>query len=179
MRVALTKLEYALLGLLAADDASGYALRKLFQDTPLGMYSDSPGSIYPALRRLETRRLIAARGAEGPRRLRVYTATARGRATLIRWLRSPLVIGDVTRGTEEVDLRLAFLSDHASPAVLRTFLQQYGAMLSAHARTLRAVRRTMGPHLSRSSHLALDLGITSIEARAAWCRRKARNVRRS
>ena len=47
----LTNLEHLLLGLLHQKPASGYALRKSFATTPLGHYSDSPASIYPALNR--------------------------------------------------------------------------------------------------------------------------------
>jgi len=62
-------LDYALLGLLNKRPAAGYALRRLFQTTPLGVYSDSPGSIYPALRRLHRLGLVAgAREREGRRR---------------------------------------------------------------------------------------------------------------
>ena len=51
--VTLSRLEGALLGLLHGEARSGYALRKVFQDTPMLHFSDSPGSIYPALKRLE------------------------------------------------------------------------------------------------------------------------------
>ena len=50
-----TALEYALLGLLHQQPQSGYDLRKVFETTALGNYSGSPGAIYPALRRLESR----------------------------------------------------------------------------------------------------------------------------
>ena len=42
----MTPLSYALLGLMQMEPRSGYALRKVFETTPLGGYSSSPGSIY-------------------------------------------------------------------------------------------------------------------------------------
>ena len=53
-------LEYAVLGLLADGAQSGYEVRRVFATTAMRMYSDSPGSIYPALQRLARRRLIRA-----------------------------------------------------------------------------------------------------------------------
>ena len=53
-----TTLEYALLGLVHAEPRSGYDLCKVFETTPMGHYSSSPGAIYPALKRLEGAGLV-------------------------------------------------------------------------------------------------------------------------
>ena len=57
-------LGYALLGLLQKP-SSGYDLRKVFSSTSMKTYSDSPGAIYPALRRLEHRGLVRGTIEEG------------------------------------------------------------------------------------------------------------------
>src|SRR5260370_3518580 len=54
-------LAYALLGLLRQQPRSGYDLRKIFANTPMGTFSDSPGAIYPALQRLEKHGLVSSR----------------------------------------------------------------------------------------------------------------------
>jgi DNA-binding PadR family transcriptional regulator len=46
-------LGYTLMGLLHQKALPGYELRKVFATTRLSSFSDSPGSIYPALARLE------------------------------------------------------------------------------------------------------------------------------
>ena len=46
-------LGHALLGLLHGSSLSGYDVRKIFTETPMGSFSNSPGAIYPALERLE------------------------------------------------------------------------------------------------------------------------------
>jgi DNA-binding PadR family transcriptional regulator len=56
-----TPLEYAVLGLLHQSEQSGYDLRKVFAATALGNYSSSPGTVYPALKRLEKRGLVGGR----------------------------------------------------------------------------------------------------------------------
>ena len=42
-----TSLEYALLGLIHMQPQSGYDLRKIFETTPMGHYSSSPGAMAP------------------------------------------------------------------------------------------------------------------------------------
>ncbi len=51
--VSLTPLRLAILGLVAMHPQSGYDLRKIFETTPMGNFSSSPGAIYPALKSLE------------------------------------------------------------------------------------------------------------------------------
>src|SRR5512147_2485967 len=84
----LTTLEYALLGLLQQTPQSGYDLRKVFETSPMGHYSSSPGAIYPALKRLRTRGLISAK-VDRARPLRpreVFQLRPAGRTALIQWL---------------------------------------------------------------------------------------------
>lgn len=170
-------LDYALLGLINKHPAAGYALRRIFQTTALGMYSDSPGSIYPALRRLHRLGLVIAAPERGGRRRRTYRITPRGRLTLRRWLEAPLTYREVAAGRGGAELRLAFLSDCITPARVRSFLSAYAGLLDRLHDELAESRRLMGAQLSLSSAIALDLGITFTRARAAWCRRAARRIR--
>ena len=52
----LSYLELAILGLARQKARSGYELRRVFATTPMGHFSDSPGAIYAAVRRLVDRR---------------------------------------------------------------------------------------------------------------------------
>ncbi len=176
MHSARPNLEYALLGLIAGKPSSGYDLRKIFQDTPMAVYSDSPGSIYPALRRLQSRGLVAAQRKPGVRRRRTLSITAAGRAELVRWLGKPLTLDEVARGTDGAELRLAFMSDHLGSEALSAFFTRFADLLEAHAESVTAVQKEIADHLSASGTLALELGIATITARAAWCRRAARRT---
>ena len=49
---SVSRLGYAILGLLKDRALSGYDVRQEFTSSPMGHYSDSPGAIYPALKRL-------------------------------------------------------------------------------------------------------------------------------
>jgi len=57
----MTSLELAIVGLVHVEPTTGYDLCKLFESTPMGHFSSSPGAVYPALRRLEKRGVIAGR----------------------------------------------------------------------------------------------------------------------
>ncbi|MBW8744866.1 MAG: PadR family transcriptional regulator [Sphingomonas sp.] len=108
----MTPLSYALLGLVQMQPRSGYALRKVFETTPLGGYSSSPGSIYPALKSLEKAGLLVTRASPGGRGKGLYHLTAEGGRLLEAWLAAP--IGDLG----EAMLRFAFLRDDDRDAIL-------------------------------------------------------------
>jgi DNA-binding PadR family transcriptional regulator len=101
-----TTLEHALLGLAAQQPRSGYDFKTLFESTALRQFSSSPGSIYPALKRLEGRGLLASRkepGA-GDRSRRIYEVTPKGKQALRSWLEHPATVGEL-----RLDLRLPLL----------------------------------------------------------------------
>src|SRR5215472_1259651 len=92
-------LGYALLGLLHQQALSGYDLRKIFASTPIGGFSDSPGAIYPALRRLQERGLVRGevQKSTGLRNRRVFRITPKGLASFKTWQTQPIVREDMIR----------------------------------------------------------------------------------
>src|SRR5438128_1223789 len=108
----MTPLSFALLGLVRQQPRSGYALRKVFETTPLGDYSSSPGSIYPALKSLENAGMVETRDARDARGKGSYHLTARGTAALKKWLDAPIT------DLGEAMLRFAFLGDDDQAAIL-------------------------------------------------------------
>jgi DNA-binding PadR family transcriptional regulator len=172
MNVDPSTLEAALLGLLMPAPASGYELRKVFKTTPLATYSDSPGAVYPALRRLEKRGYVTGGAAAGGRRRQAWQLTAAGRAWLRRWVAMPVTAADVARDASAVDLRLALVSN-VTPARLPAFLHEYADAVDAHLASLTAAAAELADDLPPSAACALDLGIHLFRARNSWCRRAA------
>jgi DNA-binding PadR family transcriptional regulator len=82
--------KFPILGFLMEAEATGYDLKRRFQD-PVGFfYRVSDGSIYPALKKLARDGLVTLRReAQGRRARNVYAITAGGRAHFTRMLREP------------------------------------------------------------------------------------------
>src|SRR5262249_38788414 len=72
-------LKFALLELLQERPMHGYEMMKALQERSGGMYSASPGSVYPTLQMLEDRDFVTVSEVDGKK---VYTITDAGRAFL-------------------------------------------------------------------------------------------------
>ena len=165
-------LGYALLGLLHQKPSSGYALRRTFATSPMGTFSDSPGAIYPALRRLEGQGLVRGRvePSAGLRRRQMFRLTARGLAALKGWLARPVTRADVVRGMDDVMLRFAFTDEVLAPAASIRLLQSLARELAAYPPTLRAFLNEHRRQMPLSGRLALESGIRAYEDQSRWVR---------
>ena len=78
-------LDLIVLKLLRAGSANGWELTQSIQVISRGVLDVNYGSLYPALRRLETRGLVIGRWAmsDNNRRARFYELTAAGRKQLV------------------------------------------------------------------------------------------------
>jgi len=171
----LSSLEYGLLGLVAEGPQSGYDVRKVFATTPMRAYSDSPGSIYPALSRLSRRKLLAARRERTGRRRIIYVLSPRGRAVVRQWLAEPVTTTEVSRNDGTLELKLAFMSQ-LLPKRLVSFLDEWIAGVCAVAEeTERDLARWRG-ELPPSGELALVLGRDLLRSRVVALRRARARV---
>ena len=74
------------MGVLTLGDASGYEIKKAFEDSPVGDFMEaSYGSIYPALTKLTDEGLVTCdeRAQEGRPDKKVYSITDQGRETFL------------------------------------------------------------------------------------------------
>lgn len=169
-RIAL--LGHVLLGLLQQGPAAGYDLRKLFATTPLMTFSDSPGAIYPALRRLERQGFIkgAVEQGSGLRQRRVFRLTRAGVRELKRWLTLPVTRDDIVHRPDQLVARFGFMDDAVGPAGSVRLLQQLQRELTSYLPELRDYAERNGPGMPLSARLALDSGVRSHEALLEWSR---------
>lgn len=172
-----TTLELAILGLLCEEPRTGYAVRRVFETTPMAYYSSSPGSIYPALRRLERGRLVAARKAPSGRGRdpRTWAATAAGRRVLLGWAASQVTRDDAVRRPDELMLRFAFVP-LAGTASVRRFLSAYRREMRAARAEIAAYLRDGGRALDRLRRLAVRHGLESCRANERWAERALREL---
>lgn len=160
----MTPLSYALLGLVQMQPRSGYALRKVFETTPLGGYSSSPGSIYPALKSLEKAGLLVTRASPGGRGKGLYHLTAEGGRLLEAWLAAP--IGDLG----EAMLRFAFLRDDDRDAIL-AFLDAFQSAAEGQSAGLKAfLAGESAKNMPTKGRIAVEHGLRQLRASADWAR---------
>ncbi|HTW48436.1 MAG TPA: PadR family transcriptional regulator [Acidobacteriaceae bacterium] len=173
MKTSPSTLEHAILGMLSFQPRSGYDVRRAFL-TNLRYYSDSPGTIYPALRRLETRRWIESApagqvGAESRSR-RPFTLTPAGRQELIAWLEQPIAEGDFAQRLSELFLRFTYMGANIPREKTLGFLRDLEAGLTARAAEQRRkydeVRKVALPF--HTGVLSMLLGVETTEAQARW-----------
>jgi len=165
-------LGYAILGLLHQEARSGYDLRKIFANTPMGTFSDSPGAIYPALQRLEKQGLVRGQlqPSSGRRRRRVFRPTASGRRSFKNWQTKPISADDVIHRSDELMLRFGFMDETAGAAQAARFLRALAKELRRYIPSLRQFLKANARHMPLSGRLALESGVRSYEELLRWSR---------
>jgi|SRR5450755_4638130 DNA-binding PadR family transcriptional regulator len=163
-------LGYALLGLIHQKPRSGYDLRKIFTETAMGSFSNSPGAIYPALARLEKQGAIASEVLEsaGLRRRRVFRITETGEREFKQWLSKPVTRDEIIRGMGELMLRFAFMEQALGAEGAVGFLHKLRVELDAYVPGLKDYLQQHGPQMPLSGMLALDSGIRNYETLQQW-----------
>src|SRR5262249_32482131 len=151
-------LGYALLGLLHQQALSGYDLRKIFASTPMGGFSDSPGAIYPALRRLQERGLVRGevQKSMGLRKRHVFRITPKGLGALKTWQSKPIVREDMIRRSGELLLRFAFMDQTFAPERTLAFLREFAKELSSFIPSVRQPLHAHADEMPLSGRLALE-----------------------
>jgi DNA-binding PadR family transcriptional regulator len=174
-------LGHALLALLHQQARSGYDLRKVFESSPIAYYSDSPGAIYPALRRLQQRGLVDPVPGPAPsgRRRQALRPTAAGRRALRAWLTRPVESDDVERGLDGLILRFAFMSEHLDRAAILAFLASLASALRAHLASLARFRRAHSAALTPTGRLAFESGYRALQGSLRWAGRARREIQLS
>lgn len=165
-------LGFALLGLLHEQPQSGYDLRKVFATTAMGSFSDSPGAIYPALKRLEQRALVrgTVEKSNGLRQRRLFRNTPKGVTALKGWLEQSITEDDVVHRLDDLMLRFAFMDGVVGEEHSAKFLEQLADRLTNYVPSLRKYLESHASEMTLSGRLALECGIYAYEAQLKWAR---------
>lgn len=162
-----TDLDYAILGLLAGGGLSGYRIRKIFEETALGNYSSSPGSLYPALKRLESyslaKKQVKSNSAQG-----LYLISEKGRNLLEKWLFKPITRNDVVRNSEVIVLRVAFMDVSKDRKQKLIFLESYRNAIKGYIKQLEKFSPEEREGMYTSSRFAFELGLDSCRLTLSW-----------
>ncbi len=169
-----------LLGLLAHGPMSGYDLRKVLVDTPMATFSDSPGAVYPALRRLQEEGLVRPQAGAAPsgRGRRALEVTAKGRARLRAWLFGPVARADIMGRPNELMLRFSFMSALAGEGEILAFLDAFRQGLKAYSAELEAFHAAAAPAMLPTGRLASEAGIEGYRTLLQWADRARARLKR-
>jgi DNA-binding PadR family transcriptional regulator len=169
----LSTLSLAILGLISQRPLTGYDLRKIFQTTPMGHFSSSPGAIYPALRRIEEAGWIRSVATEVPtqRQRTAYEITARGHKVLKEHLSRSVTKEDIIWHMDDLMLRFALMDGIVGRQRTVRFLQDFASGIDAHVADLRRYFESAKSILPACGKLAMENGIQSYEMNAQWARR--------
>ena len=162
-----------MLGLLRGNPGSGYDIRKRFETTPMIRFSASPGSIYPALRRLQRWGLVKG-SLDKTTRLRprkTYRLTRSGHAALREWLRRPITRADMISRREELCLRFVYMERALSRQEAVSFLEHYRREALSYTKNLTEYSASVKDAFPLHASLALELGIEGYRAHARWAKR--------
>lgn len=168
------------------EPASGYDLKKEFNQSLQHFWRAELSQIYPQLQKLESEGLLksaAGESAKGPPR-RVYRRTEKGRKELIEWLADGPKVG------EERIAYLAqvyFLENLGEPNKIIAFMEELRAYMSNWLVELRETElhwRTCDPRYPDAlpdsdfyAQLTLAMGLTKVQANLEWCEASLARIR--
>jgi DNA-binding PadR family transcriptional regulator len=163
--IYLMALRYALLGALADQPRTGYALLKHFQQSLAYAWPASHSQIYPELARLLEDGLIEQTGS-GARNSKTYAVTDAGIAEVRAWLRDT---APDRRVRSDAALRTFFLW-LLEPAEAREQLEGERTYWRGVLDEFLRIREepTGRNKKARTFRIALEGGIRTVEARLAW-----------
>lgn len=163
----LTTTEYAILGLLAGGESSGYDLARAADRSIAYMWAPSRSQIYKVLPRLvawglATSREVAQRGRPDKA---VYKITRAGETTLRAWLEDDAE--DPERGADLFLLKL-FLAGGAPPEAALRQLEAYRGRLERRLRVFEQLARELPADEPIYGRITLAHGLAQVRATLAW-----------
>ncbi len=163
-----TTLDYIILGLVQPQPLSGYRIRKTFEDTALGNFGGSPGTIYPALNRLEQNGLIEKQSA-GNGAKSVFSITTLGLGHLKNWLEQDPSMEEVKKNPELLVLKFAFMDPLVTHQQKLAYLKNMKDQLEAYLQVLENYFTEEKLHMPQSGKLAFEHGLMTYKTNIHWC----------
>jgi PadR family transcriptional regulator, regulatory protein AphA len=163
----LTTTEYAVLGLIAFGEASGYDLARGAERSIGYMWAPSRSQIYKVLPRLvqwghAKRREVEQKGRPDKE---LYRITGRGRRALRAWLEQ---VEDEPAGGSGVFLLKLFFAFAGPPEAGLNQLSAYRRMIELHLAAFEHMERGLDPDEPVHSRIALRHGIVRARATLEW-----------
>lgn len=149
-----------MLGFLMYMSMSGYQMKQQMSYSTSNFMDASFGSIYPALKRLESKALVTGEEVvEGGKFIRRYSITEPGRAAFLEWLKVP---AEVARVSTDHLVKLFFYV-HLDDATRREHYLHYIKGAEAELSKLREIRAQAEPYADDCQMATLTGGLEYYE----------------
>ena len=164
------KIDMVILGLLSHEDLTGYDIKKRMDGAISFFWKGSFGNIYPALKEMESQKLITKETATvGGREKITYHITSDGTKKLGEWLKEEQAINELRY---ETLLKLFFGGTQERKVSIHN-IEVFEAQVKVELEMLKGYAKTLEAKLDNEDHLYYYLtatfGIESYEAYLRWC----------
>jgi PadR family transcriptional regulator AphA len=167
-------LDHAILGLLSRQPLTGYALKKVFDNSIRHFWTADQSHIYRVLGRLSAQGFVTFQSVpqQGKPHRKIYTITSEGREELVRWLASDEARSVTVR--EPFLVRLFFASLLPNEQVLERLREdaaREGCLLSEYEKMSERSLELVAGNPSRERffwYLTLDYGLWMTRACLEW-----------
>jgi PadR family transcriptional regulator, regulatory protein AphA len=167
------KSKYAILGMLALGEKSGYDIRKSMEASISNFWSESYGQIYPILKQLLAEGLVSAYNdnTDTKRERIIYKPTEQGLQELQEWLRKPVEPAPLR---EELLLKI-FFGRYMAKTDLLEHLRQHREDLQKTMRKYEQIEAFLQAKEAEGqsgvifSLITLNLGKQRTKAQINWC----------
>lgn len=173
MKSNLTNLNFAILGLLLEKSLSGYQIRKIFESSAMGIFSDSPGSIYPALKKLIKKGYII-QSKKGSKK--IISISESGKEELKKWVLQPLKPDDVSKKMEVQLLKYVFSESLISKSQKNKFLATLSVALDSYLENLNSFLKKESDRMTKHGKHAFQLGISTTQLQLHWVKKTIQNL---
>ncbi len=162
-----TTLDYIILGLIQQNPLTGYRIGKTFENTALGNFGGSPGTIYPALKRLEKNDFISKEKLkEGGKS--VFSITKEGKGQLRKWLEIAPSHEEVKKSINLLVLKFAFMDPMISTEQKLQFLEVMRFELEKYLEELEYYYREEGGQMPINGRIAFEHGLMTYKSSLEW-----------
>ena len=170
MSKRITVIDYTILGLIQENPLTGYRIRKLFEDTALGNFSSSPGTVYPAVNKLRKLGYLKDLTPDDVRN-NPLTITNEGKSVLRQWLLKPIEMDEIKKEIDNLILRFGFMDKLVTNQDRLQFIQSFRSHVSQYLKELQAYHEDNAKDFPVQAQLAFQHGLATYSANLIWARK--------
>ena len=139
----------------------------------MGNYSSSPGTIYPAVKKLQKLELIVSETQKSGS----LKITEEGKKQMKGWLTEPITIEMIAKGSNVLILKFAFMDHLVSHKEKVVFLQSFQELTKTYLKSLEAYSESdEAAKLPLHGRLSFEYGLASLKTQLNWIKSTLKTI---